>query len=178
MRAAKELEKFISDLIEQDRIRREHEVTTPSDKTVTVPPTLPGTTFELQRGKLRWPVAVRAKIASRFGNQIHPQLKTVTQNTGVDISVPNGTDVLSVAGGEIALISWLPSYGNLVIINHGNGYRTVYTHLAEIVVTTGEKVIEGQSIGTSGDSLSGPMLHFELWHEREKQDPEHWLIRR
>jgi septal ring factor EnvC (AmiA/AmiB activator) len=178
MRAAKELEKFIADLIEQDRIRREHEVTTPSDKTVTVPPIPPGTAFDLQRGKLRWPVAVRARIASRFGNQIHPQLKTVTQNTGVDISVPNGTDVLSVSGGEIALISWLPSYGNLVIINHGNGYRTVYTHLAEIVVTTGEKVTEGQTIGTSGDSLSGPMVHFELWHEREKQDPELWLTRR
>jgi septal ring factor EnvC (AmiA/AmiB activator) len=178
MRAAKELEKFIADLIEQDRIRREHEATTPSDKTVTIPPTSPGTAFDLQQGKLRWPVAVHARIASRFGNQIHPQLKTVTQNTGVDISVPNGTDVLSVAEGEIALISWLPSYGNLVIVNHGNGYRTVYTHLAEIVVTTGEKVTEGQTIGSSGDSLSGPMVHFELWHEREKQDPELWLKRR
>ncbi len=178
LRAAKELEKFIADLIEQDRIRREHEAATPRDKTLVVPPTAPTASFELQRGKLRWPVAVRARIASRFGNQIHPQLKTITQNTGVDISVPNGTDVLSVAEGEIALISWLPSYGNLVIINHGNGYRTVYTHLAEITVTTGEKVNEGQAIGTSGDSLSGPMLHFELWHEREKQDPEHWLARR
>lgn len=177
-RAAKELEKFIADLIEQDRIRREHETTTPRDKTVTVPPAPSGVSFETQRGKLRWPVAVHARIASRFGNQIHPQLKTVTQNTGVDISVPNGTGVLSVADGEIALISWLPSYGNLVIINHGNGFRTVYTHLAEITVTTGEKVSEGQAIGTSGDSLAGPMLHFELWHEREKQDPENWLVRR
>jgi len=177
-RAAKELEKFIADLIEQDRIRREHEEATPRDKTLTTTPIAPTASFEAQRGMLRWPVAVHAKIASRFGNQIHPQLKTITQNTGVDISVPNGTDVLSVAEGEIALISWLPSYGNLVIINHGNGYRTVYTHLAEITVTTGDKVSGGQVIGTSGDSLSGPMLHFELWHEREKQDPEHWLARR
>ena len=178
LRAAKELEKFIADLIEQDRIRREHEAAAPRDKTLTPTPVSPTMAFDLQRGKLRWPVAVRARIASRFGNQIHPQLKTVTQNTGVDISVPNGTEVLSVSGGEIALISWLPSYGNLVIVNHGNGYRTVYTHLAEIVVTTGEKVNEGQTIGTSGDSLSGPMLHFELWHERDKQDPELWLARR
>ncbi len=177
-RAAKELEKFIADLIEQDRIRREHEAAAPRDRTAASPAAPAPLTFAIQPGRMRWPVASHARIASRFGTQVHPQLKTVTQNTGIDISVPNGTEVLSVASGEIALISWLPSYGNLVIINHGNGYRTVYTHLAEITVTTGEKVTEGESIGSSGDSLSGPMLHFELWHEREKQDPEHWLIRR
>ena len=115
---------------------------------------------------------------ARFGNQIHPVLKTVTQNTGIDISVPTGTDVHAVSSGEVATISWLPSYGNLVILNHNYGFRTVYTHLSEITVALSQKVDEGEVIGKSGESLGGPLLHFELWKEREKQDPELWLSRR
>ncbi len=176
--AAKDLEKFITDLIEQEKIKKANEAAAAREKVAVAQPAETHAAFDVMQGKLRWPVSVKATIASRFGNQIHPQLKTVTQNTGVDISVPNGSDVLSVSEGEIVRISWLPSYGNLVIIDHGNGYRTVYTHLAEITVTTGDKVTEGQSIGTSGDSLNGPMVHFEVWHEREKLNPELWLAKR
>jgi murein DD-endopeptidase MepM/ murein hydrolase activator NlpD len=54
----------------------------------------------------------------------------------------------------------------------------VYTHLSEIIVTQGEKIGEGEVVGKSGESLAGPLLHFELWKEREKQDPELWLSKR
>jgi murein hydrolase activator len=104
-------------------------------------------------------------------------LKTVTQNTGIDIAARPGSAVSAVADGEVATIWWLPSYGNLVILNHYNGYRTVYAHLAEIRVIEGEKVKEGDFIGASGEALEGPRLHFEVWKEREKQNPELWLGR-
>jgi septal ring factor EnvC (AmiA/AmiB activator) len=175
---AADLEGVIADLIEKERIQKAHEEA--STRTEKRPPsenTSAGLAFLSRRGKLPWPVS-GGSIVSRFGNQLNPVLKTVTQNTGIDISVPTGTEVRAVAAGDVATISWLPSYGNLLILNHNNGFRTVYTHLSEITVTQGQKVSEGEVVGKSGESLAGALLHFELWKEREKQDPELWLSKR
>jgi septal ring factor EnvC (AmiA/AmiB activator) len=175
---AADLEGIIADLIEKERIRKAREEASAKKEKRPPPENISaGLGFSNRRGKLPWPVS-GGSIVSRFGNQVHPILKTVTQNTGIDISVPTGTDVRAVAAGEVAAISWLPSYGNLLILNHNNGFRTVYTHLSEITVTQGQKVNEGKAVGKSGESLAGPLLHFELWKEREKQDPEVWLSKR
>jgi septal ring factor EnvC (AmiA/AmiB activator) len=175
---AADLEGIIADLVEKERIRKAHEESVArTEKRPLRENTAAGLAFLNRRGKLAWPVS-GGTIASRFGTQINPVLKTVTQNTGIDISVPSGTDVHAVAAGEVATISWLPSYGNLLILNHNNGFRTVYAHLSEITVTQGERVGEREVIGKSGESLTGPLLHFELWKEREKQDPEVWLSKR
>jgi septal ring factor EnvC (AmiA/AmiB activator) len=175
---AADLEGIIADLIEKERIRKAHEEAVgKTEKRPLRENTAAGLAFSNRRGKLAWPVS-GGTIASRFGTQINPVLKTVTQNTGIDISVPTGTDVHAVAAGEVATISWLPSYGNLLILNHNNGFRTVYAHLSEITVTQGERVREREVIGKTGESLSGPLLHFELWKEREKQNPEVWLSKR
>jgi septal ring factor EnvC (AmiA/AmiB activator) len=175
---AAELEAIVADLIEKERIRKAHEEAL-AKRERRAPPEVSsaGLAFLSRRGRLPWPVS-GGSIVLRFGNQIHPVLKTVTQNTGIDISVPTGTEVHAVATGDVATISWLPSYGNLLILNHNNGFRSVYTHLSEITVTQGQNVSEGQAIGISGESLAGPLLHFELWKEREKQDPELWLTKR
>ncbi len=177
-KAAAALENIIADLIEKERIRKEREAAVAKTENRPAPESvIPGLAFSSRRGRLPWPVS-RGIVVARFGNQVHPVLKTVTQNTGIDISVPTGTDVRAVAEGEVAMISWLPSYGNLLILNHNNGFRTVYTHLSEITVTQGQRIAEGDVIGKSGESLTGPALHFELWKEREKQDPEIWLSKR
>ena len=173
LQSAQELEKMISDLIEQERIKREREAGLQHGGKLPQPPGLAGA-FEAKKGKLKWPVSEGAVVA-HFGNQRHPTLKTITQNTGIDIAVKSGTPVSAVADGEVATIWWLPSYGNIVIIDHHGGYRTVYSHLADILVTQGQTVKEGESIGTSGEALEGPRLHFELWKDREKQNPELWL---
>jgi len=175
MKAAKELENIISELIEADRIRRAREAEEARKAKLPQPPPIAGT-FEGKRGKLRWPVTGGVVVA-KFGNQKHPTLKTITQNTGIDIAVKNGAPVTAVAEGEVARIWWLPSYGNLLILNHYGGYRTIYTHLSEILVTEGQKVKEGDLIANCGEALEGPRLHFEIWKEREKQNPEYWLAR-
>jgi septal ring factor EnvC (AmiA/AmiB activator) len=174
-RAAKELENVIASLIEADRLKKEKREADVKEGKLPLPP--PSTSnFEARKGKLRWPVG-QGTVVAKFGNQVHPRLKTVTMNTGIDIKVKSGSPVSTVADGEVSTILWYPSYGNLLIINHYNGYRTVYTHLAEISVNEGQKVKEGERIGTSGEAIDGPRLHFELWKEREKQNPEHWLSR-
>jgi murein hydrolase activator len=175
MRAAKELEGMIAELIEADRIRKEHEAEAARKGRVTVPVPVGGS-METRKGKLRWPVS-EGSIVARFGPQTHPTLKTVTQNTGIDIAAKVGSPVSTVADGQISRILWLPSYGNLVIISHNGGYYTVYTHLAEISIAEGGKVKEGEVIGYTGEALNGPRLHFEIWKGKEKQNPEQWLGR-
>ncbi len=191
--AYKKIENLIADLVEKERIRkeredaerRERELAEARDKErlKTTIPYMPipdastaAHTFERRKGKLRWPVT-NGTIHSRFGNQIHPVLKTVTQNTGIDIATPNGSDVFAVADGEVSVLSFIPGFGNILILNHYHGYRTVYAHLSDVYIKEGNKVKEGAIIGKSGDTISGPILHFEIWKEREKQNPELWLVR-
>ncbi|MBI3110704.1 MAG: peptidoglycan DD-metalloendopeptidase family protein [Ignavibacteriales bacterium] len=178
--AVRQIEQFIADLIEKERIRKEREAAAARDRlassTTPAPEPAPVGSFEFQRGSLRWPVS-SGKIASRFGNQVHPVLKTVTQNTGIDITVPSGSDVQAVADGEVSVLSFLPGFGNVVILNHYNGFRTVYAHLADITVSESQKIRAGEVIAKSGESIAGAILHFEIWKEREKQNPEVWLAK-
>lgn len=173
--AMKDLEQIVAKLVEEERVRKEREARARERKgTAPSRETDRSTAFDGKKGRLLWPVG-QGKVVARFGNQQHPVLRTVTQNTGIDIAVPHGTSVNSVADGEVSKIYWLPSFGNLVILNHNNGFLTVYAHLSEIHVTENQKVNEGEKIGSSGESLSGPMLHFEIYKGREKLDPEQWL---
>lgn len=130
-----------------------------------------------RKGKLPWPVP-SGRVVAEFGNQVHPVMKTITTNTGIDIATKENTPIKCVADGEVALIHWLPSYGNLIIVNHSHGFRTVYAHLSEISVITGQQIKEGTIIAKSGESVSGNLLHFEVWKEKDKQNPREWLARR
>jgi len=194
MGAFQQIEKLIADLIEKEQILKEREETKRREResaeaqerervksipSPTVKPVEPNTsfTFAQQRGKLRWPVT-HGSVQSSFGNQIHPVLKTVTQNTGIDIATPVGSDVLAVADGEVSVLSFIPGFGNVLILNHYNGYRTVYAHLSDVSVTESQHITEGTVIAKSGDTVAGAILHFEIWKEREKQNPEWWLVKR
>ena len=185
--AAQELENLITDLVEKERIRKEREAELAREraaererlklKKIEEPPAETGTPFDSRKGRLPWPVSAGTVVA-HFGNHVHPVLKTITQNTGIDISIKSGAPVKSVADGEVAMIHWLPSYGNLVILRHPGGYHTVYAHLSDISVAEGQKVKDGTVIAKSGDSVSGSILHFEVWKEKDKQNPELWLSKR
>jgi murein hydrolase activator len=171
--AARQMEGLITKLIEADRIKRERATSDAHLKKLPKPPGGDGS-FERKKGRLRWPVD-EGRVVAHFGPQKHPTLKTITQNTGIDIAVKQGTTVSAVAPGDVAIISWLPAYGNVIILSHPNGFRTVYSHLGEIEVAEGQTVQEGEAIGKSGESLDGPRLHFEVWKDRDKQNPEQWL---
>ena len=192
--AFKKIENLIAELIEKERIQKEREDAERRErlaaearerelnKTATPPTPLPADTkatlaFEKRRGKLRWPVA-RGTVQTPFGNQTHPVLKTITQNTGIDIATPSGSDVYAVADGEVAVLSFIPGFGNVLILNHSNGFRTVYAHLSDVMVSESQRVTEGTIIAKSGDTVAGAILHFEIWKEREKQNPEWWLANR
>lgn len=167
-KAARDLEKMITRLVEAEekKIAEGKEISTSNRYEIG--------SFEVLKGKLPWPVKT-GKIVGKFGAYQHPILKTISNNTGIDIAVSPGSDVYSIADGVVATIWWLPSYGNLIIINHFDGYRTVYANLSDIEVNEGDRVTEGMRIGKSDESINGSRIHFELWKGREKQNPEFWL---
>jgi murein DD-endopeptidase MepM/ murein hydrolase activator NlpD len=76
------------------------------------------------------------------------------------------------------VLSFIPGFGNVLIINHYDGYRTVYAHLADVFVAENQRVFEGMEIARSGETVSGSVLHFEIWYEKDKQNPETWLANR
>ncbi len=131
--------------------------------------------FTAMRGELIWPVAGR--IVRDYGTYQHPVLKTFTENLGIDIFAPVGTPVHAVAAGKVTAITWQRGRGNLLIINHGEGYYTVYTHLDEIAVNLQEEVEQGRVIGVVGDAgmVDPPVLHFQVWNKFDHLDPKEWL---
>jgi len=134
--------------------------------------------FDKNMGHLPWPVH-GGVIVEAFGKNKDKDLKVVTFNNGVDISVPIGSSVYAVAGGKVTQIAFLPTFGNIVLIRHTNSYITVYANLSDINVTSGELVRAGQSIGVSGKAPEGgSIVHFEVWKGRDKCNPEIWLAKK
>ncbi len=134
--------------------------------------------FEKYKGKLPWPVE-QGVIIKTFGESENKDLKIVTFNNGVDISTSVGTPVFAVAQGVVSQIGFLPTFGNIVIVRHASAYLTVYANLSEVKVAKGESVSAGQALGLVGKSAQGGgLVHFEVWHGRNKYDPELWLAQR
>ncbi len=131
--------------------------------------------FAANRGRLYWPVAGEIKRA--YGPYKHPVLKTTTDNLGLDITVSAGAKVSASAPGVVTAITWQRGRGNLIIINHSDGYYTVYTHIDEIFVELQQTVAQGQVIGAVGEgqSLDGPLVHFQVWQKFDHLNPTDWL---
>jgi septal ring factor EnvC (AmiA/AmiB activator) len=133
--------------------------------------------FARNKGTLRWPV--RGELVGRFGPQKNERLGTVTENPGIDIAAQKGKDVHAVQDGYVVAITWIPGYGNTVIIDHGDNFYTVYAHIDNIKVAMDTKVFRDQVIAQVSDtgSLHGSRLHFEVWQGEKKVDPIKWLQR-
>jgi len=131
--------------------------------------------FSRNKGKLNWPV--QGQLLHGFGRYKNPELKTVLNNTGIDLKASRGTDVRCVFPGAVSLITYLSGFGNMVIIDHNDGYYTVYAHLDEIFVSAGEFVEGGNRLGSVGESgsLEGPKLHFEIYGNNQTLNPLEWL---
>ncbi len=131
--------------------------------------------FEQNRRKLQWPVA-SGFVSSKFGKQPHPVWKNVLiNNTGVDIQTNKDEDVMTVFEGEVKTKAFVPGMNNVVIVKHGN-YYTVYSRLKEVNVEKGQKLRATDVIGKVHTNTEGiSEVHFEVWRNTEKLDPEKWL---
>ncbi|MBU1341605.1 MAG: peptidoglycan DD-metalloendopeptidase family protein [Proteobacteria bacterium] len=131
--------------------------------------------FSSHKGRLLIPV--KGDVISDFGPSSTGDYKSFTFQKGIDIRVERGEPVKSVFKGEIMFAQWLKGYGNLLIIDHGDNYYTLYAHVEEIFKQKGETVETGEVIATAGDtgSIKGMCLHFEVRHHGKPVNPMKWL---
>jgi murein DD-endopeptidase MepM/ murein hydrolase activator NlpD len=119
------------------------------------------------------PLGVVWRLSSGFGPRPDPFTGVRSQHTGIDMVAPLGTSVMAAMSGTVAVASYSSIYGNYVIINHGNGYQTLYGHMQKILVQKGTSVSQGSKIGTVGNTgySTGPHLHFTVYKNGGLIDP-------
>lgn len=129
-------------------------------------------------GKLDWPV--EGRIVYRFGRDTLPSGGVIRWN-GIGIAAAVGTPIRAVESGRVRLVGQFGTYGLTVVLEHGNGYYSIYSHLNSATVKLGAAVTKGETIGAVGGQNSdyGPHLHFEIRGENQiALDPTDWLRRR
>jgi septal ring factor EnvC (AmiA/AmiB activator) len=124
--------------------------------------------FETRKGNLPWPL--RGRIVATFGSQIHPRYKTKTSNLGIDIKAEPSAPVRAVAAGRVAYADQFMGYGNLVIVDHGGGFYTLYANLSEMSAQVGTEATAGTRVGAASD-----YLHFEIRKDGKSVNPIDWL---
>lgn len=131
--------------------------------------------YKFSSDKLIWPVS--GKVTKKFGTYKSEKYNTSLENNGIDISVEENTPVKAVDDGVIAFAEWFGGAGKLVIIDHQNGFHSLYSFNNSLLVTKGEKVKKNQNIALSGRSINDdiPLLHFELRKNGKPVNPLNFL---
>lgn len=128
-------------------------------------------------GSFIWPCPSCYYITSRQGPRTHPITGVYKNHAGTDIGAQYGATVIAADSGTVSLAGENGGYGNCVMINHGNGYYTLYGHLSSIAVSEGQSVSQGDIVGYVGSTgnSTGPHLHFEIRSGDEKLNPENFF---
>jgi septal ring factor EnvC (AmiA/AmiB activator) len=131
--------------------------------------------FSAQRGRLAIPV--KGDILAQFGRHKHPEFNSYTVNNGISIAAAKGTEIRSVFDGQVIFADYFKGYGNMVIIDHGGGYFSLYGHASRLNKKVGAQVARNEAIANVGDvdSSRGTMLYFELRHQGKPIDPAPWF---
>lgn len=158
--ASRELQLFV-DRLKNDMQRQEEDT--------------PTSGFASMRGYLSLPV--EGRIISMYGKVEHPKFHTATFNNGIEIEADMGAEVKSVYRGRVAYSGWFRGYGKVMIIDHGNGYYTLFARLSKIISEVDSIVEKDDVIALVGDtgSIKGPHLYFEVRQKGVPLDPLNWL---
>jgi septal ring factor EnvC (AmiA/AmiB activator) len=134
-----------------------------------------GPPFISAKGLLNMPV--KGKIISFFGPFRNTKYNVVNYQRGINIKADRGEPIHAVHAGRVLFANWLKGYGNMIILDHGDHYYTVYAHAEEVFKAKGDAVEAGEVIATVGDSgsMGGPALHFEIRHHGKPEDPLNWI---
>ncbi|MFC2165357.1 murein hydrolase activator EnvC family protein [Acidobacteriota bacterium] len=143
-----------------------------------LPPSITLVPLYEKKGKLPWPISGR--IMTYFGLKRHPRFNTKTRNNGIEISPGKTMVVKSVHPGTVVYNDHFRGYGNLLIIDHGMSYYSLYGHCSDFLVNKGDPVKGEQPIAMVGDisSLKGTTLYFEIRYKTKPLNPLQWLKRR
>jgi len=130
------------------------------------------------KGALPWPAD--GQVISFFGRQKHQTFNTYVLRKGIEIRTTEGSFIHAVMPGTVVYADWLKGYGLVIILDHANGFFSLYAHASKILAKVGEQVAEGHPIGETGDTgiIGENTLYFELREGAEPVDPLHWLAKR
>jgi hypothetical protein len=119
-----------------------------------------------------------SRVASGWGYRMDPIYHTSRFHEGMDFAAPVGTDVYVTGNGKVIETGWVKGYGNTIKISHGFGYATLYAHLSEIKVKTGQSVMRGDVIALVGNTgkSSGPHLHYEVHYKDSPVNPQNFYF--
>jgi murein hydrolase activator len=128
-----------------------------------------------QKGRLSLPV--KGTIVDRFGRHKHPEFETFTVSNGISVSAPAGTPIHAIFDGEVIFADYFKGYGNMIIVDHGGGFYSLYAHASSVVKKVGAKVAKNDVLASVGeaDSSKGPMLYFEIRYQGKPVDPAPWF---
>ncbi|MEZ5244812.1 MAG: peptidoglycan DD-metalloendopeptidase family protein [Acidimicrobiales bacterium] len=120
---------------------------------------------------------VPGAVTSGFGSRVHPIFGTSRNHYGVDLNGSSGDPIVAAAAGRVITAGWMSGYGNVVILSHGDGYTTLYAHQSAILVSNGDTVAGGATLGRVGSTgwSTGPHLHFEIRIDGTAVDPLSYL---
>lgn len=136
---------------------------------------VPSLGFVRFRGLLDWPA--QGKVAVPFGNVRHPRFSTEIPHPGVDIAADPGKEVRAVFDGRVVFSDWFKGYGQMIVVDHGDGYLSIYGHVDERLVVAGQSVRQWEDIARCGAraSFDAPGMYFEIRHDGKPEDPARWL---
>ncbi len=124
-------------------------------------------------GTFIWPTPSCNIVNSRYGNRWHPIFKEYRMHSGIDIRASYGTSIHAADGGVVIISQYSSSYGNYVVISHGNGMTTLYAHMSTRSVKANEKITQGQVVGKVGSTgnSTGAHLHYEISKNGSRINP-------
>ena len=124
-------------------------------------------------GQFAWPTPSTSIITSYYGSRMHPVYGYERFHSGIDIGAADGAAIIAADGGTVVSAGWSGGYGNCVMIDHGNGYTTLYAHMSSMAVSSGQAVSRGDTIGYVGSTgvSTGPHLHYEVRQGGSTVDP-------
>ena len=173
---ASKLQAMLNRLEAQSR-RRAAEKHDPSAKRKQLPelPPVPDRGFASQKGRMKIPA--KGEIIETFGKHKHPEFNSYTFSKGIVIAAPVGADVRAIYEGTVIFADYFKGYGNMIIIDHGGGYFSLYAYTSRIARKVGAEVAKGDLIAAVGDvdSAKGPALYFEIRHQGKPVDPAGWV---
>lgn len=148
------------------------------DRLIKEKSSLPFTIIPLyeKKGSLPWPI--QGNIVTTFGIERHPIFRTTTQNNGIEIATQKNSEILAIHPGKVVYADYFQGfYGNLIIIDHGLAYYSMYGHCTSFKVRKGDIVSAGQPIAVIGDtgSLKGTALYFQINFKTDPLNPLQWL---
>lgn len=114
------------------------------------------------------------RVSSGFGTRNHPVTKVIRHHSGIDLAAPAGSLIRSIRGGTVIFADKLGPYGNLIVVDHGDGFVSRYGHCETLKARIGQRVKAGQIIATVGQTgrTTGPHLHFEVMLNGKPFDPD------